>query len=100
MAPPLPEGAERASRKRITDRVYMMSWMSIIPALVAYRQSIECVAVGLPLRHALIHQRHKALVVRGFEQVKHRHREADRLGGLEVDDELELAVLDPMQGRA
>jgi hypothetical protein len=30
----------------------------------------------------------------------HRHREADRLGGLEVDDELELAVLDPMQGRA
>jgi hypothetical protein len=71
MAPPLPEGAERASRKRITDRVYMMSWMSIIPALVAYRQSIECVAVGLPLRHELIHQRHKALVVRGFEQVKH-----------------------------
>ena len=25
----------------------------------------------LPLRHELIHQRHEALVVRGFEQVNH-----------------------------
>jgi hypothetical protein len=27
--------------------------------------------VGLPPRHELIHQRHKALVVRGFDQVSH-----------------------------
>ena len=34
-------------------------------------QSVEDVAVGLPLRHELIHQRHEALVVRAFEQVNH-----------------------------
>ena len=67
---------------------------------MSHGEPIKTIAIKLPLRHELIHQRHKALVVRGFEQVKHRHREADRLGGLEVDDELELAVLDPMQGRA
>jgi hypothetical protein len=46
------------------------SW-SVIPALVPYRQSVEGVAVGSPLRHELMQQRHEALVVRGFEQVNH-----------------------------
>ena len=35
-----------------------------------HRQSVEDVAVGSPLRHQSIHQRHETLVVGGFEQVK------------------------------
>jgi hypothetical protein len=42
----------------------LMSWMSVIPALVPHRQSVDDVAVGLPLGHELIHQSHKARVVR------------------------------------
>jgi hypothetical protein len=45
--------------------------ISVIPALVPHRQSVEDVAVELPLRHELIHQCHKALVMRWFEQVDH-----------------------------
>jgi hypothetical protein len=48
-----------------------MSWMSVIPFLVPHGQPVEGVAVGLPLEHELIHQRHKAGVVRRFEQVNH-----------------------------
>jgi hypothetical protein len=45
--------------------------MSVIPALVAHWQSVEDIAVGLPLGHELIHQGHKARIVSWFEQVNH-----------------------------
>jgi IrrE N-terminal-like domain len=48
-----------------------MGWMSVIPAFVPHRQSVEDVAVELPLGHELMHQLHEALVVRRFEQVNH-----------------------------
>jgi hypothetical protein len=35
------------------------------------RQSVQGVAVGLPLGHELIHQGHETRVVRRFEQVNH-----------------------------
>src|SRR5258707_272852 len=48
-----------------------MSCMSVIPALVPHRESVEDLTVRLPLGHELIHQSDRTRVVRRFKQVNH-----------------------------